>query len=185
MLYIPKSTLYLSKSSVRNHLITNCMTLNSQNLKLRRLKRTDKENFFDIMGNKEVMNPIPMHTMAKDESDAHLLELIKNKEIDIFAITKKNNESLIGIVALIRDNEILYRLRPKYWGKGYAKEAISIFIDYAFSELKKEYIKAEAKKSNVASIKILTKFMIKTGEYFNQDLDCINVTFKKDQEGFF
>tara|TARA_B100000614_G_C14208005_1_gene352704 strand:- start:31 stop:516 length:486 start_codon:yes stop_codon:yes gene_type:complete len=155
------------------------MTLTSQNLILRRLKKSDKEEFYDIMGNKEVMDPIPLPTISKNESDSHLLEVIENKEIDIFAITKKNNENLIGIVALTRDNEILYRLRPKYWGKGYAKEAVSIFIDYVFLELKKEYITAEANKSNIASIKILTKFMIKTGEYFSKDLNCTNVTFKK------
>ena len=155
------------------------MTLTSQNLILRRLKKSDEEEFYDIMGNKEVMDPIPLPTISKNESDSHLLEVIENKEIDIFAITKKNNENLIGIVALTHDNEILYRLRPKYWGKGYAKEAVSIFIDYVFLELKKEYITAEANKSNIASIKILTKFMIKTGEYFSKDLNCTNVTFKK------
>ena len=43
------------------------MTLTSQNLILRRLKKSDKEEFYDIMGNKEVMDPIPLPTISKNE----------------------------------------------------------------------------------------------------------------------
>ena len=43
----------------------------------------------------------------------------------------------------------------EYWGKGYATEAITALIDYAFEHLKMETIVAEVDAANINSIKVL------------------------------
>lgn len=45
----------------------------------------------------------------------------------------------------------------EYWGKGYATEAITALIDYAFEHLKMETIVAEVDAANINSIKVLKK----------------------------
>jgi RimJ/RimL family protein N-acetyltransferase len=155
------------------------MKITSKNLIYRNLMLTDADNFYDILGNPKAMDPIPLKIYSRTESDAHLIELINKNEIDILAITLKENEDFIGFCAILRDNEIVYRLRPSFWGKGYGTEAVETFINYSFSELKKEYIIGEANKTNIPSVKILSKFLNKTEEYFNKELNCTNIKFKK------
>lgn len=53
--------------------------------------------------------------------------------------------------------EIGFHLRPEYWGKGYAKEAASAVIDYAFTILKAEKLFAGHNPNNIASKKLLYK----------------------------
>ena len=155
------------------------MTIITENLILRNLKPDYTDGFYDILGNPKAMDPIPLKTFSRGESDAHLLELINNSEINILAITLKEDKTFIGFCALLRDNEIVYRLRPSFWQKGYGKEAVEAYLNYSFSTLKKEYITGEANKTNIASVKILSKFLTKSGEYFSKELNCTNVTFKK------
>ncbi len=45
-------------------------------LTIRRFKHSDASDFFDIMGNPNVMNPIPLKTLSQIESDEKLQELI-------------------------------------------------------------------------------------------------------------
>src|SRR3989338_2902807 len=47
--------------------------------------------------------------------------------------------------------------RKEYWGKGYALEAMKLFIDYLFHEVKLRKITAGAPVDNVASIVTLKK----------------------------
>jgi RimJ/RimL family protein N-acetyltransferase len=130
------------------------------------------------MGNEKVMFPIPLNTYSRAESDAHLLGIIKNEKVEIRAITIKKTGVFIGFCAVTRDNEILYRLRPQFWGNGYGKEAVLMFVELCFATLKLEYLIAEANATNTASMKILERFMSRTGEYFDKELNCEKITFK-------
>lgn len=154
--------------------------ISTKRLKYRGLKSSDKDAFFDIMGNKKAMTPIPLSTFTRDESDQHLIELIENREVEIFAFELKEKGEFVGFCAVLRDNEILYRLRPKFWGKGFGKEAAGELINYCFDHLQKEYITAEANKQNIASVKILNHFLNLTGEYYHSALNCTNLTFRKE-----
>lgn len=51
--------------------------------------------------------------------------------------------------------ELGYRLCLKHWGQGYAAEAASAILGYAFGELSREKIMAFALHQNRASLKIL------------------------------
>jgi RimJ/RimL family protein N-acetyltransferase len=155
------------------------MNITSGNLNFRNLQSNDSNEFYDILGNPKAMDPIPLKAYSRAESDTHLLELINNKEINITAITLKGDDTFIGFCAIVRDNEIVYRLRPDFWGKGYGKEAVEVYINYAFNTLKLEYITGEVNKTNIASIKILSKFLNRSEAYFSKECNCTNIKFKK------
>ena len=53
--------------------------------------------------------------------------------------------------------EIGFHLRPQFWGKGYAVEAASAAIDYAFSVLHADALFAGHNPNNAASAKVLRK----------------------------
>ena len=155
------------------------MELTSKNLTLRKLKKSDSECFFDVMGNERVMTPIPLNTLTRKESDVHLLELIKQEKTKVFAIIHQSDKSFIGICAIARDNEIIYRIRPQFWRLGYGSEATEVLIKYCFTVLNLKYLTAEANKSKVPSIKILERYFYKTGEYHDYDLNCRKYTYKQ------
>ena len=53
--------------------------------------------------------------------------------------------------------EIGYWLGTKYWGKGYATEAVRALIDHAFTDLDSEALQAAARVTNPASRRVLEK----------------------------
>lgn len=53
--------------------------------------------------------------------------------------------------------EIGYWLGVKFWGRGYATEAVRALIDFAFTELEHEALQAGARVTNPASRRILEK----------------------------
>lgn len=71
------------------------------------------------------------------------------------------DETLIGACGIAMQDEaapeIGYWLGVKYWGHGYATEAVRALIDYAFTELEHESLLAGARVTNPASRRILEK----------------------------
>ena len=53
--------------------------------------------------------------------------------------------------------EVGYWLGVKYWGKGYATEAVRAMIDHAFTDLDCEALQAAARVTNPASRRVLEK----------------------------
>ena len=100
------------------------MIFKTERLLIYSLKKSDSEGFFDMMGNPNVMLPIPQKTMTKIESDAKLNDLItleKSTSIRIWSLVEKKSNNFIGICVFLKnnedENEIAYRLREKYWVK--------------------------------------------------------------------
>ncbi|WP_046945346.1 GNAT family N-acetyltransferase, partial [Bacillus cereus] len=50
-----------------------------------------------------------------------------------------------------------YDISKAFWGKGYAPEAISALLEYAFTNLKLNRIEAKVEPENLNSISILKK----------------------------
>jgi RimJ/RimL family protein N-acetyltransferase len=42
---------------------------------------------------------------------------------------KEGELRMIGIIGVVREQEIGYRLNPDFWGKGYMTEALAMFIE--------------------------------------------------------
>jgi len=70
------------------------------------------------------------------------------------------------------DRELGYRFRVEYWGKGYGTEVTKGLIDFCFQDLKIEKITADVNVENIASTKILNKFLKPVREFFNEKDNC-------------
>ncbi len=155
-------------------------------LTIRRFKHSDASAFFDMMGNPNVMNPIPLKSLSQKESDEKLQKLINyytsNSTKKIWAIDQKSNTKMIGLCGLIHnndgENEIAYRFREKFWNLGYGTEIAKGLIDYGFQKLNFELITADAYILNKISIKIIEKFMLFDKEFYNQKDNCLDRRYK-------
>ena len=101
---------------------------------------------------------------SEDDISARLEKEISNEKeyhVQYWPIFSLSSKSLIGCCGLrpYRGNtyEIGFHLRPQFWGKGYAMEAATAVIDYAFSILKAEALFAGHNPNNIASSKVLLK----------------------------
>ena len=81
----------------------------------------------------------------------------------VFLITLRNGGKgpVIGACGFTQIDrhppEIGYWLGVKYWGKGYATEAVRAVIDHAFTDLDCEAVQAAARVTNPASRRVLEK----------------------------
>ena len=87
-----------------------------------------------------------------------------------WGITRKEEDSLIGVIGLVRINEetstcsFAYLLGCDYWNQGYGTESLNAVIRFAFEELEMERIVADHMSGNPASGAVMRKAgMVHTG----------------------
>lgn len=168
------------------------MEFETERLFIRKIEETDRFDFYDLQENPKVMNPIPLPAMTRLECDKKLAEILKlNESKDVKklrAIVLKETNKFIGLAMLMKndedDNELGYRLREKYWGKGYATEVTKGIIEYCFNVLNEEKITGDAFVENLKSLKILSKFMEPAGEVYFELLDCQNMRFQRYKKDY-
>jgi len=85
-------------------------------------------------------------------------------------VSLKESENIIGLCGmfLIADKfkmgEIYYKLKPKYWGNGYATEIAKALVNFGFNEMKLHRIEAGTAVKNIKSLSVLEKIgMTKEG----------------------
>lgn len=154
----------------------------TKRLLIRTLKKDDSDDYFDMMGNPNVMNPIPRDVMTRKESNDHLNNFLNSEHIEsnrkVWAITLKSENKFIGLCAFLKNNEnedeIGYRLREKHWRKGFGTEVTVGLLKYGFDEMKMDKITADVDTRNLNSVKILEKFMTVKKEFFNEEDNCMD-----------
>lgn len=168
------------------------MIFETPRLLARYLTIEDADSYYDMMGNPNVMNPIPRSVMSRIESDEHLTQMM-NLDHDvsdqkIWAIDSKEEKECIGICAFLKNNEgedeIGYRLREKFWRKGYGREIAKGLINYGFDIMNLTEITADVDVENVPSVKILDKLLKRDKEFFNQKDNCMDRRYKIDKESW-
>lgn len=80
----------------------------------------------------------------------------------IWALRTRDADALIGMCGLrgIRGQtfpELMYSLRPRFWGHGLAQEAATRVLTYAFEELAVERVLAAADPGNINSARVLKR----------------------------
>ena len=152
----------------------------TERLTIRPLTNADANDYFDMMGNFEVMKLIPRKAMSREESDAHLNEAINkdipSSELRVWAIEQTDSNTFIGICAFLKndnnDDEIGYRLRQKFWRKGYGTEVTKGLISFGFNEFNMTKIAADVNIANANSVRILDRFFRRKVEFFNPEDNC-------------
>lgn len=140
-------------------------TIPARRVELRWLEERDVDALYAIFSEPEVMRYWSRPPMtSRDEAKALLDEihsLFRDRTLFQWGISREG--LVVGTCTLFnfdprnRRAEIGYALGREHWGHGYANEAVSAVIDYAFDELALHRIEADVDPRNAASIRALER----------------------------
>lgn len=141
--------------------------LETKNCYLRKLDISDSSMLFNNVLSDEKVSAYMSWSTYVDEIavKAYLAkwqEYYKEKEC-YWGIFLKENDALIGTVYLYPENKnadvgfLSYCLGSKYWGNGYATEAVREVLQYGFNDLKYKNITTFVAKSNIRSQNVLKR----------------------------
>ncbi|WP_054022962.1 GNAT family N-acetyltransferase [Bacillus sp. FJAT-28004] len=141
--------------------------LHTERLYLRKMKVSDSSSLFKIWSDPDVTKFMNVSCFTNENQAKEMITLLDDLSQDgkaiRFSIIKIESNEIIGSCgynSLDIENakaEIGYDIAKSFWGRGYASEAISSLLDYAFSSLKMNRIEAKVEPENVNSIKLLQK----------------------------
>ena len=101
---------------------------------------------------------------SEKEAKEVIKEIIKNYESKdgpfVYAIIRNIDNKNIGYVQLIKIKdgwEIGYHVGPLFFGKGYATEAVKLFLKYIKDNTNIKEVYGIALKDNIASLRVLEK----------------------------
>ncbi len=160
--------------------------LSSPRLILRRLRRSDLSPFCRYRSDPRVARYQDWTAFSEEEGlrfFAEQAELHPDVEGTWFqmAIVLAETGEIIGDCGLHsmkdppRQVEIGFTLDPDYQGKGYATEAVTGLLNYAFGELRKHRVTAITDARNAAALRVLERVGMRREGHFIQ-----NVWFKGD-----
>lgn len=154
----------------------------TKRLDIRVFQPADKAYFVELVTKLEIIAPVPQLPMPADLIEEKFAKAVRpegailENETSIWAVCEKDRAEVIGLCALLtndeNDRELGYRFRVEYWGKGYGTEVTKGLIDFCFQDLKIEKITADVNIANIASAKILHKFLKPVRQFFNERDNC-------------
>jgi len=141
--------------------------IETERMILRRFSIDDAEDFLDLNSDPEVVRYAEKTVMKSlDEATQALLGL-PLKDYDKYgygrlAIILKPEMELVGFCGIkflpeLGLNELGYRLKKKYWGRGLATEAASATLEYARNTLGLDYVIALIVDGNIGSVRVVEK----------------------------
>ena len=137
----------------------------TERLVVRRYTPGDKEKFFSLNGDEEVVRFIRA-VQTKEESDRFLEENISFYDeeplMGRWAVQEKSSGSFVGSFAIIfipgsKEIQLGYALLKNEWGKGYATELVKAGLQYVFNTMKLPFVFAVTEKENTGSQHVLLK----------------------------
>ena len=158
--------------------------IESERLILRRFKDSDLAPFMAYRNDPEVARYQSWDSCDEQEARAFIREMESAQpgvpgEWFQFAIESKETQDLIGDCALRVDEhepyraEIGFTLAREHQGKGFASEAVSLLLDYAFGTLGLHRVVAIADCRNAPSVALLERVGMRREGHFLE-----NVWFK-------
>lgn len=142
--------------------------LRTERLLLRRWKDSDHEPFARLNGDAEVMEHFPS-TLDANQSGvmAELLDVgLAERDYGLWAVEVVDEEPFIGFVGLAAPTfeaeftpcvEIGWRLDRPHWGNGYATEAATEVLRYAFEELELHEVVSFTSLTNEPSFAVMQR----------------------------
>lgn len=142
--------------------------LETERLHLRQLQMEDVYEYYErLFGDADVsryMNFQPHQDISESlESLQRKLDKYEQGNFYCWGITEKDEDSLIGLIELLRFEEkdnscsFAYMLGCNYWNRGYGTEVLKAVIRFAFEELEVERILVDHMTQNAASGKVMRK----------------------------
>lgn len=158
-------------------------SVTTERLVMRRFTRSDLDCVREAFYNFHVTEPM----FFEGQTDGRLAEKFiddtergyEERTTFVWAICDKNTDECMGAVGFNDIDErklsaeIGYWLGERFWGKGYAKEAVSAMTRYGFEYMKLHRIYAKCGRENIASMKVLLHAGLKVEglfkDYFMKD----------------
>ena len=142
--------------------------LETDRLRLRKLTPEDAEDYYHHLGSREAVTRYMLWEPHRDlsESTASIEKALRRYEEGRcyrFAIARKESDSLIGVVELLRFDEetsscsFAYMLGDAFWGQGYGTEALKAVFYFAFTQMNVKTITADHMADNPASGRVMEK----------------------------
>lgn len=135
-------------------------------IKLRKLSFKDYYTYHEWRNDSEVMkttsSQLDLYTL--EETEQFILAIASQPNAKGYMIEEKETNQTIGIISLInidyknRSAECVIDIGIKaMWGKGFAKTAISLILEFAFNELNLHRISLQVFSFNDRAIKLYEK----------------------------
>lgn len=169
--------------------------LETTRLDLREFHSEDTDLLVDLDSDPEVMKFLTEgKPTSRDEAQKILARVMAYPEkyqgkLGVWCAEEKSSGEFMGWFHLrpdkkdpenLRDLELGYRLKRKFWGKGHATETSLKLIEKAFSELNAETVFAVTALANLASQSVMIKIgMIFETEYRDESLILKDKTLKR------
>ncbi len=166
--------------------------MESSRLVFRKMKSSDKANYFKLAKDKKVMRYITGKGLSEQEAEERFEKVLEENsmhtETGFFSALNKKNNNFLGLIKFVylsdTEVEIGYSLLPENWGIGYATEMVEFMISYGQMINKVRTLIAYVAPENLRSQKLLGKFgfqLYKEGlvnnlptMYFKLELDTQN-----------
>ncbi len=137
-------------------------TLETQRLSLNPFNLSHVEQAVDTLNTPQARRYLG-GPKAQDQARAYFLGIANQPQSSgarHYAITLKSTETVIGTISLdhhhdLHPLEVSYVFGEAFWGFGYAREALSAFLDLCKDQLKLDAVVAETQPANLASCKFL------------------------------
>lgn len=137
----------------------------TERLVLREFSTADAVAFYELNLDKEVMRYTADRVFTSVEESAELIrnygEYAKTGFGRWTVLLKETNEVLgwcgLKYIESVNEVDLGYRLKQRYWNKGYATEACNASLDVGFNEYDLELIVGRTMKDNIASRRVLEK----------------------------
>lgn len=87
----------------------------------------------------------------------------------LWLVFARDTNRLVGFAGFLPSEDeapnLIYGIQPDFWGQGYATEAASAVLNYAFEDLALTRVRADVDEPNVVSVRVLEKLgMRRTGQ---------------------
>lgn len=143
-------------------------------LYLREVTPDDWSLLHEFASNEDVCKFQPWGPNTEEDSKFFIAQAIRDRNKRhrsrfVFTIVLKETEKVVGNIEMnITDwdgvGEIGFVIHHKYWGRGYAKQAVCLMLKHCFECCELQRVAAVCDPNNVASIKVLEKVgMVKEG----------------------
>ncbi|NMG07756.1 GNAT family N-acetyltransferase [Brasilonema sp. UFV-L1] len=137
--------------------------LETQRLILRGFREEDLDAYTEMCSDPEVMRYIgegkPLSRWESWRNMAMMLGHWQLRGYGIWAVEERSSGEMIGRIGCWKPEgwpgfEIGWTLRRTYWGHGFATEAATTAMDYAFGELQQSHVISLIRPQNAASIRV-------------------------------
>jgi RimJ/RimL family protein N-acetyltransferase len=150
------------------------MTLQTERLILRQWTADDFEPFAALHADPAVMEFLavdgkPLTRFQSWQGFCAMLGHWQVRGFGIFAVIERSSGEFVGRVGPWYaegwpDFEIIWTIRPKFWGRGYATEAARRCVEHAFVDLGRDYVSSFIEPANVRSVRVAERLGERPGD---------------------